>query len=71
MTMGERIRNERERQNLTAKELGEMLGKSKNAMLEIEKGRATEQWEKLRDLCDVLNVSADYILGRSEQKENG
>ena len=68
MTIGERIRAERIRQNLTAKELATKIGKSRNAVLEMEKGRATGQWETLNELCDALNVSADYILGRTERK---
>ena len=73
MTIGERIKKVRLQQGLTTKELAKQIGKSKNAITEIETGRATSQWEKLREICDILDVSADYILGRTDRdrkKEN-
>ena len=63
MSIGSRIRNERIKRNLTAAQLAKRTGKTKNAILEIEKDRSVGQMEKLRDLCLELNVSADYILG--------
>lgn len=70
MTIGERIRREREKKNMTQKELAEKLGKTKNTITEIEKGRSVGQWEKLGELCDILDVSADYILGREKKEKD-
>ena len=69
MTIGERIKCEREKKRMTQKELADKLGKTKNSITEIEKGRSIGQWEKLGELCDILDVSADYILGREDRED--
>ena len=69
MTIGERIKFEREKKRMTQKELADKLGKTKNSITEIEKGRSIGQWEKLAELCDILDVSADYILGREDRED--
>ena len=70
MTIGDRIKIEREKKNMTQKDLAEKLGKTKNMITEIEKGRSIGQWEKLGELCDILDVSADYILGREKKEKD-
>lgn len=70
MTIGDRIKIEREKKNMTQKDLAEKLGKTKNMITEIEKGRSIGQWEKLGELCDILDVSADYILGRENKEKD-
>ncbi len=69
MNIGDNIKKARLQKNLTAKELAKEWGKTPAAITEIEKGRSVGQWEKLKELCDILNVSADYILGREENKK--
>lgn len=69
MTIGQRIKQARENQHLSTTELAKIWGKSQASITEIEKDRSTRQYEKLKELCDILNVSADYILGREESKK--
>ena len=71
MTIGERIKKARVKKNLSTTELAKIWGKSQASITEIEKDRSTKQYEKLRELCDILDVSADYIIGRKNaEKEN-
>ena len=73
MTIGERIKKARENKNLSTTELAKIWGQSQASITEIEKDRSTKQYEKLRELCDILDVSADYIIGRTDRdrtKEN-
>lgn len=67
MTIGQRIKQARENQHLSTTELAKIWGKSQASITEIEKDRSTKQYEKLKELCDILDVSADYILGRTER----
>lgn len=70
MTIGQRIKKAREKKKLTTSELAEKWGKSQASITEIEKDRSTKQYEKLGELCDLLDVSADYILGRKTKQES-
>ena len=69
MTIGERIKKARVEKNLSTTELAKIWGKSQASITEIEKDRSTKQYEKLRELCDILDVSADYIIGRKNTKK--
>lgn len=70
MTIGERIRKARENKNLSSAELAKIWGKTQASITEIEKDRSTRQYEKLGELCDILDVSADYILGREKKEKD-
>ena len=70
MTIGERIRKAREDKNLTSSELAKIWGKTQASITEIEKDRSTKQYKKLGELCDILDVSADYILGRENKEKD-
>ena len=71
MNIGDNIKNARQRKYLSSKDLAKLWGKTPAAITEIEKGRSIRQWESLNELCDILDVSADYLLGRTDRtKEN-
>ena len=68
MDYRERMRNLREDNDLTQAELGRLLNKSQQGYNHIESGRAELKIEDLKKLCDFYNVSADYILGLTDEK---
>lgn len=66
MNYRERIRGLREDNDKTQKELGALLNKSQQGYSHIESGRAELKIEDLVRLCMFYNVSADYIVGLSD-----
>ena len=63
--IGERIKEERERLELTQKELGRKIGVCREIMSQIENGARDIKTERLVRLADALGVTADYLLGRT------
>ena len=64
MFLGFRLRMLRRQYALSQKELGKMIGVSKVSISGYEKGYRVPSMEVLNRILTVLNVSADYILGR-------
>ncbi|MEW6183812.1 MAG: helix-turn-helix transcriptional regulator [Bacillota bacterium] len=64
--MGSRIRESRKRRGITQKELAEMLHVSKSLVSDIERGQRRLCAELLNDIANLLGVSADYLLGRTD-----
>lgn len=62
-----RVRELRKSRNETQKAVAEAIGVSVNQISEMEKGTKITTLPKLCLLCDYFNVSADYLLGRSEK----
>ena len=63
-----RMRNLREDSDLTQKQLGSVINKSQQGYSHIEDGRAELKIDDLIRLCQFYNVSADYFIGRSNNK---
>ena len=63
-----RMRNLREDNDLTQKQLGVIINKSQQGYSHIEDGRAELKIDDLIKLCDFYGVSADYFIGRSDDK---
>ena len=69
--IGLRIREIRENMNLTKEELAKELGISGQYLGMIEKGKNSLSFEKLKILCDISNLSSDYILfGKKDNLTN-
>lgn len=68
MTYRERLKSLREDNDLTQSELGKVIGKSQQGYSHIEAGRAELKIEDLIKLCNFYGVSADYIIGRIDEK---
>ena len=66
----ERLRAIREDRDLTQAELGRLLNKSQQGYNHIEAGRAELKIDDLVILCQYYNLSADYIIGLSDQKKS-
>lgn len=63
-----RIRDLREDSDRTQKQIAEVLGTSQTMYARYERGANEIPVHHLVKLCDFYNVSADYILGRSDKK---
>ena len=64
----ERLRNIREDHDLSQAELGKLLNKSQQGYNHIEVGRAELKIEDLIKLCKFYNLSADYLIGLTDDK---
>ena len=62
-----RIRNIREDRDLTQSEVGKLLQKSQQGYNHIETGRAELKIEDLAKLCKFYNISADYLIGLTDE----
>ena len=62
-----RIRNIREDRDLTQSEVGKLLQKSQQGYSHIEAGRAELKIEDLVKLCKFYNISADYLIGLTDE----
>lgn len=66
MDLSNRIVEIRNRLNLSQEKFGELVGKSQRTVAAWEAGTRTPSFATLCALADVLNVSTDYLLGRTE-----
>ena len=60
--MGRRVRKRREAKTLSREELAEQLGVSPQFVADIEYGNKGVSIKRLYMLCQILDVTADYIL---------
>lgn len=63
-----RIRDLREDQDLTQREMGEILSCSQRVYSNYERGELDIPTEILIKLADFHNVSVDYLLNRTDKK---
>lgn len=68
MKVNERLQKIREDTTLTQKEFAESVNISRELQQKYENGERNIPIEYLNDVCDKYNVSADWLLGRSEYK---
>jgi len=66
---GQRILEQRKKSRETQEELGNMLGVGKAQISEIERGNATTTAERIALICEHYKVSADYLLGLTDNLE--
>lgn len=72
MTMGDRIKELREKAGLTQEELGEKLGIKKSAIAKYEKGRVVNiKRSTIKVMADLFGVSASFLMfGEDEDAED-
>ena len=63
LTIGEKIKNLRENQNLTQTELGKLLNMTQRKISYIENDKYEPSIEDIKAICIFFDVSADYLLG--------
>ncbi len=66
---GTRLKELRKVKNLTQQELANKVDLVKSSISAYEKGLKYPSVEVLIKLCNCFNVSADYLLGLSDEKE--
>lgn len=62
----ERIREARQQCGLTQKQVAEKLGITDNALCQYEKGVREPSISTIIELCKLYDVSADYLLGLTD-----
>lgn len=67
MIIGERIRNIREDEDILQQELADAIGINVSVLSRIEKGTRQLRDDELIKIADKLNVSVDYLLGRTDE----
>lgn len=67
--VGERIREVRKNKKLTQKQLAKLLNTSQSTISSYENGETLILTSFLYELCKRLDVSMDYITGRSNVKK--
>lgn len=65
-----RLRNIREDRDLTQTDVGKILNKSQQGYNHIEAGRAELKIDDLVKLCQFYNLSADYLIGLSNEQKS-
>jgi len=65
-TISIKIRELRKEKGLTQKELAKMLKTTDDSIYSWEKARSEPSIDFIIKLCDVFDISADYLLGRKE-----
>ena len=68
MDYRQRLRAVREDRDYTQSEIGRVLQKSQQGYNHIEAGRAELKIEDLIRLCKFYNLSADYLIGLTDEK---
>lgn len=66
---GQRISKLRKDFDETQLALGELLGVGKSQISEIERGNRTTTAERIALICQHYHVSADYLLGLTDDPE--
>ena len=71
--IGTRIAESRRSAGFTQEELANRLGVTPQALSKWEKGASSPDLEMLTSLCNILGVSADYLVGKKSKTivENG
>ena len=71
MDYRERLRALREDHDLSQEQVGEVINKSQQGYSHIENGRAELKIEDLKTLCRFYEVSADYLIGYTDDPGTG
>lgn len=64
--LGKKLKDARLVAGYTQKELAEKLEVSQPVYQRFEKGIYECNYEQLKKLCEILDISADFLLGRTE-----
>lgn len=65
----ERLRTLREKKGLSQEEVARLLGISRPAYVKYETGKS-KPVRKIKELCEIFNVSSDYLLGTDIKIKN-
>ena len=62
----ERLKAARKAKNLTRSQLASTIGVGKAAITRWELGSREPRFQMLVKICDALEITSDYLLGRTE-----
>ena len=68
LILGENIRKLRRKNKITREAFAEKIEVSTRFLADVESGKAGVSLTTLKKICVSFNVSSDYILGLSEEK---
>lgn len=68
-TFGERLKNLRKDRHLTQEQFGKVFFLDKSSISRYEKNNQMPENDLLQKIADYLEVSVDYLLGRTDIKE--
>ncbi len=66
INFGEKLKQLRFEKGVTQKQVAEYLEIAPNSVQSLEYGKIRPSYENLIKLCQYFNVSADYLLGLSD-----
>ena len=69
-TLGERLRKARENRGLKQVDVSQKTNINNRTLSRYEKDGSEPDSETLKILADLYEVSTDYLLGRTDKKEN-
>ena len=69
MAFAERLKELRKQAHLTQVELAKRLGIGQSSYADWERGKKKPTQENLVKIAQILNVSVDYLVGNSENKD--
>ena len=70
MEIGNRIQELRKKKNISQEELANVMNVSRQAVSKWESNLSVPDIEKIIDLCEYFQVSADYLLmGKEKSKK--
>lgn len=69
MSIGERIQLSRKIKNLSQTEFGELIDSSQKQVSKYERNILLPPTEKIIKICEVLNISADWLLLGDRENE--
>lgn len=64
--LGIRLKERRNLKGITQEELGKYIGKQKAAVQKYESGQRQPPTEILKKICDILECTSDYLIGRAD-----
>ncbi len=67
--LGVRLKYLRKSNNKTQQDIADILGITRPAYTAYEQGKRNPDYEILEKIADYYNVSIDYLLGRTDNKE--
>ena len=68
---GQRVQEIRKMHNETQKDLSVIIGTQPNNVSDLESGKRTTTSEKIAKICRHYHISADYLLGLSDDMQGG
>ena len=68
VSFGSRLKNLRNEKNLTQKELSDLLHVSRSNISKYEQDSQFPDLSTLHQICDIFNVSMDYLLCKADYR---